>query len=147
MRYLFIFVLAIGITSFLAVDCAKSDSQNDTKPAKMKITIGTSVFEATLYDNETAKAFKPLLPLTINMIELNGNEKYHYLQSSLPTKADATGKIQAGDLMLYGGNCLVLFYKTFNTTYTYTRIGRISDATGLSVAAGNANVTVTIDLK
>jgi len=147
MRYLFIFILAIGITSFLETDCTKGDSQNSIKPAKMKITIGTSVFEATLYDNETAKALKPLLPLTINMTELNGNEKYHYLQSSLPTKADATGKIQAGDLMLYGDNYLVLFYKTFNTTYAYTRIGRINDATGLSMAAGNANVTVTMDLK
>jgi len=49
--------------------------------------------------------------------------------------------------MLYGDNYLVLFYKTFNTTYAYTRIGRINDATGLSMAAGNANVTVTMDLK
>ena len=92
----------------------------------MKITIGAKIFEATLFDNEATKAFTSLLPLTINMTELNGNEKYYYLQSTLPTKADAIGKIQVGDRMLYGDNCLVLFYKTFNTTYAYTRIGRIN---------------------
>lgn len=45
----------------------------------IKITIGPKVFHATLYDNETTKAIKALLPMTVNMTELNGNEKYFHL--------------------------------------------------------------------
>jgi hypothetical protein len=78
---------------------------------------------------------------------LNGNEKYYYLKGNLPAKATRIGKIQAGDLMLYGDNCLVLFYKTFTTPYTYTRIGRITDISELSAAVGNDNITVTFDQK
>ena len=58
--------------------------QNGTK---MKITIGAAVFKATMYDNATATAFKSLLPLTVNMIELNGNEKYVDLPLNLPMNA------------------------------------------------------------
>ena len=54
---------------------ANNDSLNSTG-SKMKIKIGNSTFTATLYDNATATAFKSLLPISVNMIELNGNEKY-----------------------------------------------------------------------
>jgi len=81
------------------------------------------------------------------MTELNGNEKYYYLHRPLPSKETTIGKIQAGDLMLYGDNCLVLFYKTFNNTYTYTRIGQLNGIAGLSAAVGSNNATVTFELK
>lgn len=53
----------------------------------MKIIIGSTVFTASLYDNATANAFKALLPLVIDMEELNNNEKFVYLPDSLPAKA------------------------------------------------------------
>lgn len=112
----------------------------------MKINIGTSRFTATLSDNATAAAFKSLLPMTVNMVELNGNEKYFDLSASLPANASNPGTIQSGDLMLYGANTLVLFYKSFTTTYSYTKLGRITDTTGLAAAVGPRNVTVTFEL-
>jgi hypothetical protein len=115
--------------------------------AKMNITIGTTVFTATLSDNETAAAFKTKLPLTIQMIELNGNEKYVDLSGNLPARASNPGTIQAGDLMLYGSRTLVLFYKTFSTPYNYTRIGRIDDPSGLAAALGSGNTTVKFELE
>ena len=109
----------------------------------MRITVGSAVFLATLEDNPTAQAFKGLLPLTLNMTDVNGNEKYYQFADSLPANASNPGTIHAGDVMLYGSNGLVLFYETFSTSYSYTRIGRIDDASGLAAALGTGNVTVT----
>lgn len=114
---------------------------------QMRIKIGSSTFAATLYDNATAAAFKAMLPMTINMSELNGNEKYFRLSGDLPTNASNPGTIQSGDLMIYGSNTLVLFYKTFSTSYDYTRLGRINDTTGLAAAVGSGSVTVTYELE
>jgi hypothetical protein len=113
----------------------------------MKIKIGTGTFTATLYDNATATAFKSLLPMTVNMIELNQNEKYVDLSGNLPTNASNPGTIQTGDLMLYGASTLVLFYKTFSTSYQYTKLGRIDDVEGLAAALGSGNVTVIFELE
>ena len=113
----------------------------------MNVKIGTSTFTATLYDNAAAAAFKALLPMTVHMVELNGNEKYIDLSRSLPTNAANPGTIQNGDLMLYGSSTLVLFYKTFSTSYSYTRLGRINDTTGLASAVGSGKVAVTFELQ
>ena len=112
---------------------------------QINIVIGSKTFTATLADSETAEAFAALLPLTVTKNELNGNEKYHYLSSSLPTAAYQPGTIHAGDLMLYGNNCVVLFYETFNTSYSYTRIGAIDNPSGLAEALGSGNVSVRFD--
>ena len=111
----------------------------------INIIIGSKTFTATLADSETGEAFAVLLPLSVTMNELNGNEKYHYLSSSLPTAAYQPGTIHAGDLMLYGNNCVVLFYETFNTSYSYTRIGSIDDPSGLASALGSGNVSVRFE--
>jgi hypothetical protein len=81
------------------------------------------------------------------MIELNGNEKYFDLPQSLPTNASNPGTVQNGKLMLYGANTLVLFYKTFATSYSYTRLGRVDDVAGLVAALGSGNVSVTFELQ
>lgn len=112
----------------------------------LKITVGTSTFTATLATNETATAFKALLPMTINMSELNNNEKYYNLPQSLPAGASNPGTIQNGDLMLYGSTTLELFYKTFSTSYSYTRIGSIDNPSELQEALGAGSATVTFEL-
>ena len=111
----------------------------------INVIVGSKTFTATLADSETGEAFAALLPLTITMNELNGNEKYHYLSSSLPTDAYRPGTIHAGDLMLYGNNCVVLFYETFNSSYSYTRLGSIDDPSGLAEALGVGNVSVRFE--
>ena len=111
----------------------------------LNIIVGSKTFTATLADSETGEAFAALLPLSVTMNELNGNEKYHYLPSSLPTAAYQPGTIHAGDLMLYGNNCIVLFYETFNSSYSYTRIGSIDDPSGLVSALGSGNVSVRFE--
>ena len=110
---------------------------------KIEIIVGSKTFSATLYDNESAKTFSGMLPLTLNMSELNGNEKYYYLDSKLPTDASRPSGIKTGDIMLYGNSCIVLFYESFSTSYSYTPIGHIDDPSGLSEALGSGSVEVT----
>ena len=119
----------------------------ETMSDTLLIKIGDKEFTATLVDNPTAAAFRALLPLTINMTELNGNEKYFRLSKSLPTNESNPGTIQSGDLMLYGSNTFVLFYESFSTSYSYTKLGEISSTAGLVSALGKGNVTVSISLK
>ena len=128
-------------------EVATQEETQNTDSMKLKITVGQTVFTATLFDNATATAFKGRLPLNLNMTELNGNEKYFDLDNSLPANAFNPGTIQNGDLMLYGSNTLVLFYKSFSTSYSYTRIARIDNATGLAAALGSGNVTVRYELE
>ena len=111
------------------------------------ITVGNRTFAATLQDTPPARAFAALLPLSIGMTELNGNEKFFTLPSALPTQEAVPRAIQAGDLMLYGSSTLVLFYESFSTTYSYTPIGRIDNPAGLKAALGTGNVTVAFDVR
>ncbi len=85
--------------------------------------------------------------MTVDMIELNANEKYVDLRRELPTAAANPVTIEAGDLMLYGSSTFVLFYKTFATSYAYTKLGRIDDTAGLAAALGSGNVLVTYELE
>lgn len=114
---------------------------------KLKITIGTRNFTATLYNNETANAFKAGLPLTISMADLNANEKHADLAKNLPANASNPVSIQSGDLMLYGSKTLVLFYKSFSTSYSYTRIARVDNVSELAAALGSESTTVKFELE
>jgi hypothetical protein len=100
-----------------------------------------------LLDNDSAKELISRLPLAISMSELNGNEKYYYLPDTLPSDARSVGNIHAGDLMLYGSDCLVLFYKNFSTSYRYTKLGFVEDTSGLEDALGSGSVQVIFNIK
>ncbi|MBM6943082.1 cyclophilin-like fold protein [Collinsella intestinalis] len=109
---------------------------------KLTVTVNDVAFAATLEDTEAAQVLATRLPMTVTMDELNGNEKYVYLDESLPAASARPGTIRAGDIMLFGSDCLVLFYETFSSGYRYTPIGRLDDASGLAEALGHAPVQV-----
>lgn len=123
----------------------KEDKENDT----MKITVGDTVFTATLADNSSAAALKELLvkgPLTINMHDYANMEKVGPIGTSLPTN-DEHIVTEPGDIILYLGNSLVIYYDT--NTWNFTRIGRLNDVTQaeLMEALGKGDVTVTFSLE
>jgi hypothetical protein len=110
--------------------------------SRMLMTVGARRFAVTLSDNAAARTFAAQLPLTLDMGELNGNEKHAELPTPLPAKASRPGTIREGDLMLYGADTLVVFYATFTSSYSYTRLGRVDDPAGLSQALGPGAVRV-----
>lgn len=143
-----------GSMEHLAKDTASSVDANtpdhsETPDTEMTITltVGDKTFTATLLDNETARQLVEQFPLTVDMRDLNGNEKYFYLDTEFPTDAYQPGQIDAGDLMLYGNNCLVLFYESFSSSYSYTRLGSIDDSAGLAETLGTGSVTVTFSVE
>ena len=109
----------------------------------IKITIGGKSFKADIEDTETGKAFIGKLPLSLEMSELNGNEKYCY-GVSLPRDDKYYNSIAAGDLMLYSGNCIVLFYGPAGG-YSYTRIGKLVSTEGLKETLGTGSVKVSFE--
>ena len=118
----------------------KEGEENDKMEnlKNINVIINNKNYVATLEDNETVKEFLNLLPQEFTMTELNGNEKYFYMEYTLPTNETNPKQIVAGDIMLYGNNCLVIFYKSFTTSYNYTKIGHIANLEDL----GNDRIVV-----
>ena len=126
-------------------------TQGDTgsqEQTQMWMTIGgTHRFAVALEDNPTARAFGQMLPMTLDMPDLNDNEKHVRLPRNLPTNAVRPGTIRIGDVMLYGSDTLVVFYKTFPSSYSYTRIGLVTKVDGLAEAlgAGSQRIGFSVD--
>lgn len=122
---------------------SEATSETVAQQGAITVSIGTGQFSATLADTETARAFADRLPLTLDMADVNGNEKAFELADALPADAANPGTIASGDLMLYGSDTIVLFYESFDTSYAYTRIGRLDAPDGLAEVLGAGDVTVT----
>ena len=121
------------------------ESEEGKMEKNLSLQVNGKTFKITLEENETTEALTKVLPLKIIMNELNGNEKYYYLDTMLPSNPIRVEKIESGDIMLYGDNCLVIFYEDFKTTYSYTRIGKVENTEGLKEALGSGNVEMEIN--
>ena len=107
------------------------------------IKIKDTEYQIELDQSETVNQIKSKFPLTISMTNLNGNEVYYNFDGqSFPTNQQSVGTINQGDIYLYQTNCLVLFYKTFSTSYRYTKIGKVINPEGLDTLIGSGNVEV-----
>ncbi len=150
----FINVLVL-FSLFIVIGCNSKNIENNTKTNNnkidnnnsnevinsVKVIINGNEYKINLEDNETVKSFVNILPQEFIMNELNGNEKYIYLDNTLPTNSYNPKHINKGDVMLYGNNCLVIFYKSFDTPYSYTKIGHIDNLPDI----GNGNIKVKIE--
>ena len=124
----------------------QTEIQEDTEESEetiMKVQIEDQVFTAELEKNPGAEAFAELLkegPVTIQMNDYAGFEKVGSLGKSLPTRKRQT-TTQPGDIVLYNGDQIVVFYGS--NSWSYTRLARIQDLTGWEKALGNGSVEVT----
>lgn len=119
----------------------------EVKTMKIQIQVGEKTYSGLLYDNATTQALMKKLPLTLNMGDLNNNEKYVNLPDELPVNPQTVNQIRSGDLMLYGSDCLVLFYLDIKTSYRYTKLGKIENAEDLPKILGKGNIKIIIQPK
>ncbi len=137
-----ILLIIISLLIFIGCNNTNNNVIDDSSEVTSKVIaiINEKEYVIDMEDNETANTFINMLPKEFNMNELNGNEKYIYLDNTLPTNSSNPKRINAGDVMLYGNNCLVIFYKSFDTSYSYTKIGHINDLPDL----GDENIKIKI---
>ena len=141
---------AVQETERNETDTAETDIQNNTeenKVANMNVQVGDVVFSATLEENEAVSALVEMMresPVVIQMSDYSGFEKVGPLGTSLPVNNSQT-TTQAGDIVLYNGNQIVIFYGS--NSWSYTRLGHIDDLTGWEEALGRGDVTVTFSLE
>lgn len=122
--------------------------EEENTEMKMNVQVGNAfTFTATLEDNAAADAFVEMMesaPVTIRMRDYSGFEKVGPIGAGLPT-IDSQTTTQAGDIVLYQGNQIVVFYGS--NSWSYTRLGHIDDLTGWEEALGSGDVTVTFSLE
>ena len=113
---------------------------------KINLIINNKTFSATLNNNETVRSLIQNFPMTLNMSDLNSNEKYNYLNFNLVENAYTPEKINAGDIKLYGNICLVIFYDNFSNSYSYTDLGKIDNIDEFISELDSGSVNIRFEL-
>lgn len=122
------------------------DNSSSQEEPMLKITVGDQELLATFADNSSAEEFRDLLaqgPVTISMDDYGGFEKVGSLGTTL-TRNDTRITTQPGDVILYQGNQITIYYGT--NTWNFTRLAKINDSTDLQAKLGTGTVQVTFSL-
>ena len=138
------FAAILVLILIFSVGCS-AEKKSDEVEMRIKISVGEQIFYANLENNPSTQELIKKLPLEVEMTELNGNEKYYKFAENFPSDDKKISEIREGDLMLYGSNYLVIFYKNFSTSYSYTRLGKIENPANLSKVLGSDNIRVKIE--
>lgn len=128
-------------------DTKSSDESFNEQAKAISLTIADESFIVNLADNSSAEALKELLDeeeLTINMSDYGGFEKVGSWGENLPTN-DEQITTKLGDVILYQGDKLVIYYDT--NSWSFTKIGEIENTENLKEALGKGEVTVTLSIK
>lgn len=140
---------SITTESDITDELSSSLSENKDKEdagMKLNVQVGSQTFTATLENNTTTAAFVGMLkkePIIIKMSDYSGFEKVGSIGQNLPTDNRQT-TTQSGDIVLYNGNQIVIFYGA--NSWSYTRLGKIDNLSGWEEALGSGDVTVTFSI-
>lgn len=151
-------ITTTAITKTGITTAVEQETENVTEPEhdreteeggamKMNVQIGNSTFTATLEDNPAVDSLVQMMedaPVVIEMSDYSGFEKVGSLGTSLPASNSHT-TTQSGDIVLYNGNQIVIFYGS--NSWSYTRLGKIDDLSGWEEALGSGDVTVTFSME
>ena len=109
----------------------------------MNMKVNDALVVVEWEDNESVKALREKLPITVKMSMYGGFEQVGELGRKLP-RNDKRITTSAGDIVLYSGNQIVIFYGS--NTWAYTKLGRITDKTASELAdmLGKSEVTLTL---
>ena len=142
-RIIIVFIIAILILTGCNSKIQKQENLKESEEIinNMNIVINEKEYKLNLENNETVAELLTKLPLQLNMNDLNSNEKYVYLDFSLKNNPVNPKHINKGDVMLFTDNCLVIFYKSFDTSYSYTKIGHINNLPDLD----NNSISVKLE--
>ena len=144
-KLLLILIIVLTLTGCsIGYDNQKSSKESDNM-SSIKVIINNEDYILNLEDNETVKEFVKLLPIEYTMNELNGNEKYVYLDASFPTDSYNPKQINKGDVFLFGNDCLVIFYESFTSNYSYTKIGHIDNLPDLGSDSIKVKFEINVD--
>ena len=155
-------VLMIGLSIFMRTGfqsikkdklqpTKKEQSSSQTEEKKEEDNTGIKAITVRIDDmtyimsvdaGEAGQEFAKSTPFDLEMVDLNNNEKYYEGKEKLPTDPYKPGHIDAGDVMLYGDNTIVIFYKSFDTEFSYTRLGKIKNPDSLENMLEGDKVTV-----
>jgi len=155
MKKIFAYIVAILLLSACSSDAASSmkpsqpESEKGSIPMKLKIHVNDTTFTATLADNSSAEAFAEYLSqgdLTLDMHDYGSFEKVADLPTTLP-RNDTQIDTDAGDLILYLGKRIVIYYD--KNSWNFTRLGKIDNVNKkrLKQILGDGNATVTFSVK
>ena len=125
---------------------ASSTTQQEETTMHIQLQVNGASFTAALEQNAAAQALAQLLaqgPVTIQMDNYGGFEKVGALGQSLPA-SDVQTTTEPGDIVLYQGDQIVIFYGS--NSWSYTRLGHVTDLTGWADALGSGDVSVTFSL-
>ena len=125
-----------------------SEAESEESEKMLQMTIGETLVDVEWEDNGSVEALKELCqegPLTIRMSMYGGFEQVGSIGQSLPRDDNQT-TTQAGDIVLYSGDQIVVFYGS--NSWAYTRLGHITDKSAQEMAEllGNGDVTITIEM-
>lgn len=122
MNKLLSFILPVLILTS-CIPNSNSSSTSTKKEENMKLSIDNQELDVAWEDNDSVKALKGILPLTINMHEYGGFEQTGSIGQSI-VRNDSQIDVVPGDIVLYSGNAISVFYST--SSWSYTRLGHIN---------------------
>lgn len=143
MKTLISMLLALAL---LCVGIGMAEIGDEQEAEAMRLWIGETAVAVTWEDNDAVQALRELVaeqPLTIEMSMYGGFEQVGSIGTDLP-RNDAQTTTQAGDIVLYAGDQMVIFYGS--NSWAYTRLGRVTDKTDAEMAEllSGRDVTITI---
>ena len=134
----------IVIKDYINKNSEIKDQQNQSEVGilpDIKMTINGKQYTIKSESNKATENFLANLPLSIELIQVNENEKKGYVYFKLITDAKKMGKVEEGDLLLYGDSYVILATKAFKTKDMYTKLGHIQNIDGIPDDTVNAYFT------